>query len=150
MCQPVAHDGSQLRLSEASSRDMLQVLRTIVGTLSPSRFAPKGMPLGDGTPAMAAGGAEDFVGRKSLWFRCEGRVNPRGVFSGQRLRSSDKQPCVVLLMPGSTLAASVISPTALRYQSKRPRIDQMPQIWSRLRATLNRRAREGNSQTADI
>src|SRR6516162_7548466 len=35
VCQPVSHathDGSQLRLSEASSREMLQVLRTVVGT----------------------------------------------------------------------------------------------------------------------
>jgi hypothetical protein len=51
---------------------------------------------------------------------------PSGLTSGQRRRSSKSQPSVAVFVPGRTLAASVISMTASRYQSKRPRIDEVP------------------------
>src|SRR5262245_36871854 len=75
---------------------------------------------------------------------------PSGVASGQLRRNSDSHPRATLFIPGNTLAALVISITTSRYQSKRPRIDQMPHRSSRSSASSNRHDRQVKSQTADI
>src|SRR5262245_5360594 len=76
--------------------------------------------------------------------------SPSGLASGQRRRSSNSHPWATLFMPGNRLAASVISITASRYQSNRPRIDQMPHLSSCSSASSNRQDRQVKSQTADI